>query len=90
MKTGKVKWFNNTKGFGFITPDEGGQELFVHYSDVQMDGYRNLLQDQRVTYSFTDGPKGPAASQVVVVQAAMNTVVDFIEAQQEVMEEAFA
>lgn len=70
MKTGTVKWFNNTKGFGFISPEEGGQDLFVHYSDVQMDGYRNLTEGQRVNYTYNDGPKGPAATQVVVVDAA--------------------
>lgn len=76
MKTGTVKWFNNTKGFGFITPDEGGQDLFVHYSDVQMDGYRNLVQDQKVSYVYNDGPKGPAAGQVVVIQEAVTTPVE--------------
>lgn len=86
MKTGIVKWFNSTKGFGFITPDEGGQDLFVHYSDVQMDGYRNLAQDQRVTYSFTDGPKGPAASQVIVVQSAIEAAAAPVR----VLEEAIA
>lgn len=65
MKTGTVKWFNNGKGFGFISPDEGEKDLFVHYSDVQMQGYRHLTQGQRVSYEFNDGPKGPAATQVV-------------------------
>ena len=86
MKTGIVKWFNNTKGFGFITPDEGGQDLFVHYSDVQMDGYRNLTQDQRVNYVYNDGPKGPSAGQVVVVQSAIDVVVVPVR----VLEEAIA
>ncbi len=85
MKTGTVKWFNNTKGFGFISPDEGGQDLFVHYSDVQMDGYRNLEQGQRVTYAYNDGPKGPAAGQVVVTQG-----VAVVTAPVEVLEEALA
>lgn len=84
MKTGIVKWFNNTKGFGFISPDDGGQDLFVHYSDVQMDGYRNLVQGQRVNYVYNDGPKGPAAGQVVVLQeatsAAMVSVQELEEA----------
>lgn len=74
MKTGTVKWFNNAKGFGFISPDEGGQDLFVHYSDIQMDGYRNLEQGQRVTYAHSDGPKGPAAGQVVVTQSVRAVV----------------
>ena len=86
MKTGTVKWFNNTKGFGFITPDEGGQDLFVHYSDVQMDGYRNLAQDQKVTYVYNDGPKGPAAGQVVVIQDALSATTAPVQ----VLEEAMA
>ena len=86
MKTGTVKWFNNTKGFGFSTPDEGGQDLFVHYSDVQMDGYRNLAQDQKVTYVYNDGPKGPAAGQVVVIQDALSATTAPVQ----VLEEAMA
>lgn len=86
MKTGIVKWFNNTKGFGFISPDEGGQDLFVHYSDVQMQGYRNLTQGQRVSFAYNDGPKGPAATQVVVLEAA--TVSQ--EAKHEIFEEVVA
>lgn len=86
MKTGTVKWFNNSKGFGFITPDEGGQDLFVHYSDVQMDGYRNLAQDQKVTYVYNDGPKGPAAGQVVVIQDAPSVITTSVA----VLEEAMA
>lgn len=83
MKTGTVKWFNNTKGFGFISPDEGGQDLFVHYSDVQMEGYRNLEQGQRVCYVYSDGPKGPAAGQVTVLK-------ETVAVKQEVLEEAIA
>jgi CspA family cold shock protein len=64
METGKVKWFNTTKGFGFITPDDGSRDLFVHYSDVVMSGYRNLEEDQRVAYECVDGPKGPCAKDV--------------------------
>ena len=84
MKTGTVKWFNNAKGFGFISPDEGGQDLFVHYSDVQMEGYRNLEQGQRVTYSYSDGPKGPAAGQVVVTQEGVTAVVAIEELEEAV------
>lgn len=83
MKTGTVKWFNSTKGFGFISPDDGGQDLFVHYSDVQMEGYRNLEKDQRVAYVFSDGPKGPAAGQVVVLK-------ETVTAPAEILEEALA
>ncbi len=67
MQVGTVKWFNNVKGFGFITPDEGSQDLFVHYSDIHMEGYRRLEPGQRVSYLYSEGPKGPAASQVVAL-----------------------
>jgi CspA family cold shock protein len=83
MQTGTVKWFNNTKGFGFIAPDEGSQDLFVHYSDLQMGGYRHLTQGQRVTYSYNEGPKGPAAAQVSVLE-------ELVVASVEVKEEVFA
>ena len=68
MDTGTVKWFNNVKGFGFVTPDDGGRDLFVHYSEVQMKGYRNLEQGQRVRYEFSDGPKGPHATKIEVTE----------------------
>ncbi len=64
MATGTVKWFNATKGFGFITPDEGGEELFVHQSQIQMQGYRDLAEGQRVEYEITRGPKGLQAGSV--------------------------
>ena len=83
MKTGTVKWFNNAKGFGFISPDEGGQDLFVHYSDVQMQGYRNLTQEQRVSYVFNHGPKGPAATQVVVLDGVTSSKQEITQEQVE-------
>ena len=61
---GKVKWFNESKGFGFITPDDGGKDLFFHQSEIQMDGFRTLSEGQAVEYTPKDGPKGPAASAV--------------------------
>jgi len=64
VATGTVKWFNATKGFGFITPDEGGEELFVHQSQIQMQGYRDLAEGQRVEYEITRGPKGLQAGSV--------------------------
>lgn len=64
MATGTVKWFNATKGFGFITPDEGGEELFVHQTQIQMQGYRDLPEGQRVEYEVTRGPKGLQAGSV--------------------------
>jgi CspA family cold shock protein len=64
MGVGTVKWFNATKGFGFITPDGGGEDLFVHHSEIQMQGYRDLAEGQRVEFEVTQGKKGPQASAV--------------------------
>lgn len=65
MTTGKVKWFNNTKGFGFIVPDEGEKEIFVHFSAIQGDGYKSLNEGQSVNFETEDGPKGLQATNVV-------------------------
>ena len=65
MSTGTVKWFNSTKGFGFIAPDEGGDDLFVHYSEIQMGGYASLDEGQKVEYVVGEGRKGPCATKVV-------------------------
>ena len=62
--TGKVKWFNDTKGFGFITPEDGSKDLFVHFSSISGDGYRSLNDGARVSYEAEDGPKGPVAVNV--------------------------
>jgi CspA family cold shock protein len=64
MSTGKVKWFNDAKGFGFITPDDGGKDLFVHFSSIQGSGFKTLKENDKVSYDVTQGPKGPAASNV--------------------------
>ncbi|MBA3488564.1 MAG: cold-shock protein [Longispora sp.] len=64
MAQGTVKWFNAEKGYGFITPDGGGADLFVHYSAIQSSGYRSLEEDQRVEFEVTQGQKGPQADQV--------------------------
>lgn len=65
MSQGTVKWFNAEKGYGFITPDGGGQDLFVHFSAIQSSGYRSLDEGQTVTFEVTQGQKGPQADQVV-------------------------
>jgi CspA family cold shock protein len=64
MATGTVKWFSDDKGFGFITPDDGGRDLFVHFSGVTGDGYRSLAEGTKVSYESEEGPKGPKAVNV--------------------------
>lgn len=58
MATGRVKWFNNAKGYGFILPEDGGEDHFVHYSSILMDGYKTLKAGQYVSYDVLEGPKG--------------------------------
>ncbi|HLR16987.1 MAG TPA: cold-shock protein [Alcanivoracaceae bacterium] len=65
MATGTVKWFNESKGFGFITQDDGGADVFVHFSAIQSSGFKTLAEGQKVTYEIQDGPKGPQAANVV-------------------------
>ena len=64
MSTGTVKWFNSTKGFGFIAPDEGGDDLFVHHSEINMSGYASLDEGQKVEFVVGEGRKGPCATKV--------------------------
>ncbi|MEQ3553892.1 cold-shock protein [Pseudonocardia nematodicida] len=66
MTTGTVKWFNSEKGFGFIAPDDGSADVFVHYSAIESSGYRELTENQKVSFEVTQGPKGPQASTVQV------------------------
>ena len=67
MAQGTVKWFNPDKGFGFIAPDDGSADVFVHFSAIESSGYRTLEENQKVEYSVTQGPKGPQAAQVRMV-----------------------
>jgi CspA family cold shock protein len=67
MATGTVKWFNDSKGFGFITPDEGGKDLFVHYSNVAGEGFRSLTEGAKVEFEPAEGEKGPVATNVVPI-----------------------
>lgn len=65
MSTGTVKWFNDAKGFGFITPDEGGEDVFAHFSAIQTNGFRSLKEGQKVNFDIVQGPKGKQASNIV-------------------------
>ena len=67
MATGTVKWFNESKGFGFITQDEGGADVFVHFSAITGTGFKTLAEGQKVTYDIQQGPKGPQAANVAAV-----------------------
>jgi CspA family cold shock protein len=70
MATGTVKWFNDAKGFGFIEPDQGGGDVFAHFSAIQMDGFRTLKQGSKVQYELIAGPKGMLAQNIQPVDAA--------------------
>jgi CspA family cold shock protein len=68
MPEGKVKWFNNNKGYGFISPDDGGEDIFVHHQSIQMDGYKSLKDGQRVEFTVEKGKKGLQAASVRILE----------------------
>ena len=67
MSSGTVKWFNDSKGFGFITPEDGGKDVFVHFSAIQGGGFKSLAEGQKVEFEITDGQKGPQATNVTLL-----------------------
>lgn len=72
MPTGTVKWFNNVKGYGFIIPENGGNDVFAHYSTIQMEGYKTLKAGQMVQFEAVEGPNGMQTSKVKSIDAAAN------------------
>ncbi|MBI4249228.1 MAG: cold shock domain-containing protein [Elusimicrobia bacterium] len=71
-KTGKVKWFNDAKGYGFITPDDGSKDVFVHHSSIQGEGFRTLSENQPVEFELLESDKGPKATNVIKLETAAN------------------
>ena len=65
--TGTVKWFNDTKGFGCITPDGGGDDLFAHFSEIKVQGFKSLAENQKVSFDITTGPKGKQAANIQII-----------------------
>jgi CspA family cold shock protein len=80
MATGTVKWFNADKGYGFITPDEGGKDLFVHHSSISGDGYKSLNENDKVQFDAAEGAKGPEAQNVAVQSYGIRTRNDWARA----------
>ena len=70
MATGTVKWFSASKGYGFISPESGGTDVFAHFSAIEMDGFKTLKEGQAVEYDVQDGPKGPQASKIMLAAAS--------------------
>ena len=70
MANGTVKWFNDAKGFGFIEPEAGGEDVFAHFSAIQMEGFRTLKQGSQVTFELVQGPKGQLAQNIIQLEGA--------------------
>jgi CspA family cold shock protein len=64
MPTGTVKWFNNRKGYGFVVPDQGDEDVFIHFSSIQMDGFKTLKEGQKIAFEISEGPKGLHATNI--------------------------
>ena len=79
MPTGTVKWFNNAKGYGFIVADEGGEDLFAHYSAIKMDGYKTLKAGQHVSFDVTPGDKGMHAINITAPESVDTKAQPFVE-----------
>jgi len=82
MSTGQVKWFNNAKGFGFILPDDGGDDLFAHYSAIGMDGYKTLKAGQLVSFDTIEGPKGLHAANIKPLSESVQETAEEPEAEE--------
>ena len=82
MRTGQVKWFNNAKGFGFILPDDGGDDLFAHYSAIGMDGYKTLKAGQLVSFDTIEGPKGLHAANIKPLSESVQETAEEPEAEE--------
>ena len=83
MSTGQVKWFNNAKGFGFILPDDGGDDLFAHYSSIGMEGYKTLKAGQLVSFDTVQGPKGLHAANIQSIPEQPEEKVDDVKEAEE-------
>lgn len=81
MPIGTVKWFNDAKGFGFIEPEGGGDDVFAHFSAIQMEGFRTLKQGSRVSYELVQGPKGQLAQNIQPVAGAERRAADTVESE---------